>query len=538
MLLMASKGKNKWRVVAILSLAQFIMVLDSTVMNVSISEVVKDLGTSVSGLQAAITFYTLTMAALMLTGGKMGDIWGRLNAFKIGAIIYGVGSLITALSPNLATLMIGWSLIEGLGAVLVIPAIAALIAMNYTGKDRVIGYTLIGAASGVAVAAGPLIGGYVTTYLSWRYVFAAETVIMAFVLLFSGSIVEKRQKGPKISIDIRSVILSASGMGLLVLGILQSKTWGWVIPQSAPEFNGKDITPLGISLVAYLILFGVVVLRAFYLRQQKLEIAKANPLLRVSMFSIKVLRSGLAVLSAQYIITSAVFFVMPVYLQMVLGLDALKTGIKIFPLSVSIVIFSMIGSKLISRYSPRQIVRVGQILLVAGSVLVLGAIDPELKSIMFALGMLVLGAGLGLLVSQIGNVTMSSVSEDKTSEVGGLQGTFQNFGASLGTALIGSVMIANLTSGFVANINQSPDLPQNVKNSIHEKAQTGVPIVSSPEVEQYAANAGLSSIEVDAVTSSYETSQLKSLKVSMFAVVILGLLAIALSRNIPSKKLI
>ncbi|MBI5357378.1 MFS transporter [Candidatus Saccharibacteria bacterium] len=534
---MASKGKSKWLVVIILACAQFIMVLDSTVMNVSISQVVKDLNTSVSGLQAAITFYTLTMAALMLTGGKMGDIWGRLNAFKIGAVIYGIGSLITALSPNLATLMIGWSLVEGLGAVLVIPAIAALIAMNYQGKDRVLGYTLIGAASGIAVAAGPLIGGYVTTYLSWRYVFAAETVIMAVVLMFSGSIIEKRQKGPKTSIDIRSVLLSASGMGLLVFGILQSKTWGWITPQALPEINGKEIAPLGISLVAYLILFGVVILRSFYLRQKELEAAKANPLLRVSMFSIKVLRSGLAVLSAQYIITSAVFFVMPIYLQMVLGLDALETGMKIFPLSVSIVIFSMVGSKLITRYSPKQIVRAGQLALVGGSLLVLGAIDPELKGILFALGMLVLGAGLGLLASQIGNVTMSSVSEDKTSEVGGLQGTFQNFGASLGTALIGSIMIANLTAGFITNINQNPELPDNLKTSISDKAQAGVPIVSSPEVEQYALNAGLSTNEADAITSSYESSQLKSLKHAMFFVVILGLAAIALSRNIPSKKL-
>lgn len=534
---MASKGKNKWLVVIILACAQFIMVLDSTVMNVSISQVVKDLGTSVSGLQAAITFYTLTMAALMLTGGKMGDIWGRLYAFRIGAIIYGIGSLITALSPNLTTLMIGWSVIEGLGAVLVIPAIAALIAMNYKGRDRVLGYTLIGAASGIAVAAGPLIGGYVTTYLSWRYVFAAETVIMAAVLLFSGSIVEKRQKGPKPSIDIRSVLLSAGGMGLLVFGILQSKTWGWVTPQAIPEINGKEIAPLGISLVAYLILLGVIILRSFYLRQQSLEAANANPLLRVSMFSIKVLRSGLAVLSAQYIITSAVFFVMPIYLQMVLGLDALETGMKIFPLSVSIVLFSVVGSKLITRYSPKQIVRAGQLALVGGSLLVLGAIDPELKNVLFALGMLVLGAGLGLLASQIGNVTMSSVSEDKTSEVGGLQGTFQNFGASLGTALIGSVMIANLTAGFVANINQNPELSDNLKSTISNKAQAGVPIVSSPEVEQYALNAGLSTVETDAITSSYENSQLKSLKHAMFFVIVLGLAAIALSRNIPDKKL-
>ena len=507
-------------------------------MNVSISEVVQDLGTTVSGLQAAITFYTLTMAAFMLTGGKLGDIWGRLRAFRIGAVIYGVGSLTTALSPSLPVLMVGWSLVEGLGAVLVIPAIAALIAMNYKGRDRVIGYTLIGAASGIAVAAGPLIGGYVTTYLSWRYVFAAETVIMAIILILSGHISEQKVRKSSVSIDYRSVILSASGMALLIFGILQSKTWGLITPKVTPQIAGQDIAPLGISIVAYLILLGAIVLRAFYHRQQDLEKAKASPLLKVSMFSVKVLRSGLAVLSAQYLITSAVFFVMPIYLQMVLGLDALDTGKKIFPLSVAIVLFSAIGSKLINRYTPKQIVRSGQLLLVGGSALVLGAINPEIKGLLFALGMLVLGAGLGLLASQIGNVTMSAVPESQSSEVGGLQGTFQNIGASLGTALIGSVMIASLTTGFASNINQSTDLPSNVKSEINSQTQKGVPIVPAPDVEQFAINAGLPVGEAQSISTSYAQSQINSLKAAMFFVVILGILAIALSRNIPDKKLV
>lgn len=535
---MAKKGVNKWLVVIILACAQFIMVLDSTVMNVSISQVVKDLNTSVSGLQAAITFYTLTMAAFMLTGGKLGDKLGRLKAFRIGAVIYGLGSLITAISPNLETLMLGWSVIEGLGAVLVIPAIAALIAINYKGKDRVIGYTLIGAASGVAVAAGPLIGGYVTTYLSWRYVFAAETVIMAVVLLFSGKIVESKVKRPKVNIDIRSVLFSATGMGILVYGILQSKTWGWITPQASPQINGNDITPLGISLVAYLILVGIFILRLFYLRQVALEKAKANPLLSVSMFKIKVLRSGLAVLSAQYIIVSSIFFAVPIYLQMVLGLDALQTGLKIFPLSIAIVVFSLAGSRMIERYTPRQIVRRGQTLLVFGVLLVLLSIEPELENVLFAIGMLILGAGLGLLASQIGNVTMSSVTEDKTSEVGGLQGTFQNFGASLGTALIGSIMIANLTTGFVSNINNNDSIPQEVKTSIDQRAKTGIPIVSSKEVEQYSLDAGLSVIEAEAISDSYESSQLHSLRYSMFVIAVLALAAIIFSKNIPNKKLV
>jgi MFS family permease len=526
---------KRWSVVIILACAQFVMVLDSTVMNVSISQVVKDLHTTVSGLQAAITFYTLTMAAFMLSGGKLGDIWGRLRAFQIGSIIYGIGSLITALSPNLLVLLLGWSLIEGLGAVLVIPAIASLIAANYTGKDRIIGYTLIGAASGVAVAAGPLIGGYVTTYLSWRYVFVAETVVMTVIILVSRVIKESKLGVKPARIDLASVALSASGMALLIFGILQSKTWGWIVPKSVPQIGSVQLAPLGISLVAYLILLGAIILRIFILRQRKLEAAQTNPLLKISLFSIKALRSGLAVLSAQYLITAAVFFILPIYLQMVLGLDALATGKKIFPLSVAIVAFSAIGSRLVGRYSPRQIVRIGQTALVAGSLLILAAINPELKGLLFALGMVLLGAGLGLLASQIGNVTMSSVAQKDSSEVGGLQGTFQNLGSSLGTALIGTVMIASLTTNFSKSLSGT-SLPPNVVSAINAKTQAGIPIVPAKEIESAATAQGLSQSEATTISNSYQESQIDSLKASVFAIAVLGLISIALSRNIPNQK--
>lgn len=527
---------KKWIIVIVLAITQFIMILDSTVMNVSISTVVADLHTSVSSLQAAITFYTLTMAALMLTGGKLGDILGRLKAFKIGAVIYGIGSMITALAPTIGVLFIGWSIIEGIGAVLVIPATAALIAMHYKGKDRVIGYTAIGAASGIAVALGPLIGGYLTTYYSWRYVFVAETVIMALVFLYSFTLKEKKILA-KIKLDLASVALSASGMVFLVFGILQSKTWGWVTPKAVPEIAGHAIAPLGISIVAYLILLGVIILWLFYRRQIMLEAEKRNPLLRVSMLKIKALRSGIAVLSGQYLITAAIFFVIPIYLQMVLGYNALDTGKKIFPLSIGIVLFSLAGSRLISKFNPKKIVRMGQLLLIFGALVLTGAINPEMKGLLFGASMFIVGSGLGLLVSQIGNVNMSAVDESKSSEVGGLQGTFQNLGASLGTAIIGSVMIASLTTGFVNAINANPSVPSSVKTQVDSHSKAGIPIATASQVEDYAIKSGLSESQAQSIGEDYKTSQIKSLKSSMFLLVVIAILTLALSRNIPDKKL-
>ncbi|MEI6237516.1 MAG: MFS transporter [Candidatus Saccharibacteria bacterium] len=528
---------KKWIIVIVLSITQFIMVLDSTVMNVSISKVVADLNTSVSSLQAAITFYTLTMAALMLTGAKLGDKFGRLKAFKFGAVIYGVGSMITALSPSIGVLFLGWSIIEGLGAVLVIPATAALIAMHYKGKDRVVGYTAIGAASGIAVALGPLIGGYLTTYYSWRYVFVAETIIMALVFLYSFTLKEKKIL-QKIKLDIPSVLLSASGMVLLVFGILQSKTWGWIVPMTKPEIAGHEIAPLGISIVAYLIIIGIIILYYFYKRQEKLELSNRNPLLRVSMLKIKALRSGVAVLSGQYLITAAIFFVIPIYLQMVLGYDALETGKKIFPLSIGIVLFSLAGSKLISWFSPKKIVRIGQLMLIFGALVLTGAINPELKGFLFGASMFIVGSGLGLLASQIGNVNMSAVDDSKSSEVGGLQGTMQNLGSSLGTAIIGSVMIASLTTGFVNAINSNPDVPSSVKSQVETKSKAGIPIVTADQVESYAVKAGLSESQAQSISEDYKTSQIDSLRSSMFFLVVVAIFTLALSRNIPDKKLV
>jgi len=222
---------GRWIAILILASAQFVMVLDSSVMNVSISQIVADLDTTVQGVQLAITAHTLVMAAFMLVGAKLGDIWGRDRAFAVRLAVYGVGSLTTALSPDLAVLLLGWSLVEGLGAVLVVPAIAALIAANYEGKDRAFAYGIIGGVAAAAVAAGPLIGGWVTTMFTWRLVFAAETVIVAVILLVRKRMRPSTRPEHPPHLDLVGAALSAPGLALIVLGIVQSSAWGWVQPK-------------------------------------------------------------------------------------------------------------------------------------------------------------------------------------------------------------------------------------------------------------------------------------------------------------------
>lgn len=524
---------KKWSPIILLALAQFIMVLDSTVMNVSISTVVKDLDTSVAAMQAAITFFTLTMAAFMLTGGKLGDILGRRKTFLIGLTIYGCGAFITSISPNIQTLIFGWSLLEGLGAALVIPASAALIASRYVGRDRVTAFAIMGAVAGIAVAVGPLIGGFITTYLSWRMIFAFEAVVVIGILILH-KIVPQSDKIKGASLDIPSVILSAGGMAVLIYGILQSKTWGWITPTTIPEIGGYKIAPLGVSLVTYLIFVGILLLIWFFIRQRALISRNISPLLDIEILKIPQLRGGLAVLTSQYLIVGAMFFVAPIYLQMVIGLDPLSTGLKILPLSVSLIIFSILGSRFSQKFSPKTLVRMGQLLLVFGVTVIAFTIDPKLESIPLTLGMLFLGAGLGILASQIGNINMNAVDKNHSGEVGGLQGTAQNIGSSLGTAVIGSVLIISLSSGFSAEIASDTQIPSNIRQQIEQQASKGIPVLSTQEINDLANKSGYSEQDSADIVDAYSEAQVAGLRKSMVFLVFISILSIFLSRKLPS----
>lgn len=528
---------RNWFPIAILGSAQFVMVLDSSVMNVSISQIVDDLDTTIQGVQLAITMYTLVMAAFMLVGAKLGDIWGRDRVFAIGLGIYGLGSFTTSISPSLGVLLFGWSLVEGIGAALVIPAIASLIAANYEGKERALAYGIIGGVAGAAIATGPLIGGWVTTEFSWRYVFAAETVVVAAILIVRNRMKTAPRTDQPPQLDIVGVVLSAVGLGLGVYGILKSSEWGLIEPRGALTINGTEITPFGFSVVPFFILAGGALLAAFAIWEERRERAGRDTLLDRSLLRIPTLRAGLTTLMMQQLILLGTFFVMPVYLQVVLGLDAFETGKRLFPLSVTMFIAALAGPRLAARLSPKRVSQAGLAALALATVLLLGTIDIELQGTEFAIALSIFGIGAGLLMSQLGNVIMSSVGPSKTNEAGGLQGTFQNLGASLGTALIGSVLIAALTSGFVDRLEQNPAVSQPVKEQVNEVAKAGIPVIPVDDVEEAAHKAGATEAEAAALADDYGDAQLQALKRSIGAVGIFSLLAFWFTRRLPGRAL-
>jgi EmrB/QacA subfamily drug resistance transporter len=518
-----------------LASGQFVMTLDSSVMNVSIATVAKDVGTTVTGIQTAITAYTLVMAALMLAGAKLGDILGRQRTFAIGLTIYGLGSLTTALSPSLAVLLVGWSLVEGLGAVLVIPAIVSLVAATYTGRQRATAFGVIGGVAGAAVAVGPLIGGWVTTELSWRYVFAGEVVIVAVILLLRGRLGDAPAVEHPPRLDLVGVALSAAGLGLAVFGILKSSEWGLVEPRGALTIGGTEITPFGFSVVPFFILAGCGCLAAFALWEQRRDRQGRDALLDRSLLRIAPLRAGLTTLMMQQLILLGTFFVMPVYLQVVLGLDAFDTGKRLFPMSVAMFVAAMAGPRLAAGFAPKRVAQAGLVALLIAAVLLLGTIDVELDETEFAVALVIFGIGAGLLLSQLSNVIMSSVDPGKTNEAGGLQGTAQNLGASLGTALIGAVLIGALISGFVSRVEQNPKIQPDVRDRVSQAVEKGIPIVPVEQVEKAVADAGVPQDQAQAIADDYGKAQLQGLKRAIGAVGIFALLALWFTRGLPGR---
>ena len=511
-----------------LATAQFVMVLDQSVMNVSISALVSDFDTTVTTIQGVITLYSLVMAMFMLTGGKIGDILGRRRAFVIGLVIYGCGSAITALAPTVGVLAFGWSVLEGLGAALVLPALAALVAGNFEGADRKRAYAVIGGVAGAGIAVGPILGGWATTELTWRVVFVGEVVLVVCILALSRHLDDAALDGPAPRLDGVGAALSAAGLGLVVFGILQSSTWGLVEPKDSP------VEPLGFSLSTFVIALGGVLLWAFAGWQRRREAAGRHPLVHLGLLRVSSLRAGLIGLFSQNLILMGVFFVVPLYLQLVLGLDALETGVKMLPVSIAMFVASAAGSRLSARFPVRSIVRAGLGATVAASVVLLGTIEPELADAGFAVAMALLGVGMGLMASQLGNVVQSSVDASGRGEAGGLQYTGQQLGSALGVALIGAIVLSGLTSAFLREVQDDERISEEVAAQVGVAAGTGVEFVPAEQLGDAARQAGLDDATAVALVEDYEAAQLRSLEVGLLAAGFLALASLAFTRRLPS----
>ena len=528
---MTDVGRTQKTGVVLLTLAssQFLMTLDSSVMNVAIATVAKDVGTTVTGIQTAITLYTLVMAMLMIPGGKVGSLIGRKRAFSIGCVIYGAGSLTTALAPNLTVLIIGWSLLEGIGAALILPAIVALVAGNFPPEGRPRAYGLVMAAGAIAVAVGPLIGGIATTYFSWRWVFVGEVVIVAAILVLARR-VQDAPVETRTHLDLVGAVLSATGLGLAVFGVLRSSLWGWVLPKP----GGPAI--LGLSPTIVLIFLGLFVLWVFGVWEHRVQERGGEPLVRLSMFENRHFTGGLVMFFFQFLVQAGLFFTLPLYLSVALGLSAIDTGLKIMPLSITLLIAAAGIPRFFPNISPRLVVRVGLLSMFAGIVSLFMNIDVHAGAEIVTVPLLFAGLGIGALASQLGSVTVSAVPDDQSPAVGGLQNTATNLGASIGTALAGSLLIAALTASFLNGIEQNPAVPAEVSAKANVELAGGIPFISDADLGAALTQAGVDPAVSQAVLDENEQARLDGLRTALAALALIALIGLFFSGRIPTEQ--
>ena len=427
-----------------LALAQFIASYAATNMNVAISSIAKDLGTDVGGVQTAITLFTLTMAALMIPGSKLTDIWGRKRCFMAGLGVYGVGGVLALLSQGLPLLIVGYSLLEGVGSALMIPPIYILITVAYPDvKSRAKYFGVVSGAGGLGAAAGPLIGGLVTTAISWRASFGLQVLVVAWIILLARKIQEPAARAARPRFDFTGAVLSAAGLFFLVLGLLQSRTYGFLVSRADFKIGSTVVIPKGsISPVWVFVAIGAVFLAWFFLHIRSAERKGRPVLLALRLFRNKTSNLGLGTQTIQWLILQGSFFTVSVYLQEVNHYDAIRTGLLLTPATIGILAASAGAARFARRHPQRWLIIAGFLITAVGMVLLLTLVRAHSGIITWIPGLLLFGVGVGVMLTSSVNVVQSSFPDQDQGEISGLSRSVSNLGSSLGTALVGSVLVA------------------------------------------------------------------------------------------------
>jgi MFS family permease len=427
-----------------LALAQFIASYAATNMNVAISAIASDLHTTVMGLQTTITLFTLTMASLMIPGSKLTDIWGRKRCFVAGLVVYGTGGLLAAAAPGLGLMIAGYSVLEGVGSALMIPPVYILITVAFPDvASRARYFGVVSGAGGLGAAAGPLIGGLVTSAVSWRASFVLQVLVVAWIMILARRIAEPARAAPSPAFDLEGAILSAAGLFFVVLGILQSGSYGWLTSRKDFTVGGTVVIAKGgVSPIWLFIGLGLLILIWFWLHIGSRERHGREPLLHRRLFGSRPANLGLGTQVIQWLVLQGSFFVISVFLQEIWKYSAIKTGLMLTPATAGILLTSAAAGRLARRRPQRWLIVAGFVTTVAGMALLLALVRKDSGIASFVPGLLLMGCGFGVMLTSSVNVVQSSFPDADQGDISGLSRSVSNLGSSLGTALVGSVLVA------------------------------------------------------------------------------------------------
>jgi MFS family permease len=432
-----------------LALAQFVASYAASNMNVAITTIADDIDTTVVGMQTTITLFTLTMAALMIPGSKLTDIWGRKTCLMAGLIVYGCGALLAAFAQGLGLMIVGYSLLEGIGSALMIPPIYILITVAFTDtRSRAKYFGVVSGAAGLGAASGPLIGGLLTSGISWRASFVLQVLIVATIIVMALRITDPPRTEPAPQFDLVGAVLSALGLFFVVLGVLQSSTYGWFAARTDFTIGDTVVIPKGgLSPVWIFVAIGAVILVWFYLHLRSRERKGEDPLIATRLFHNRVSNRGLGTQLIQWLILQGTFFVISVFVQQVRGYNAIQTGLVLTPAIVGMLVTSAAAGRLAGRRTQTVLVRAGFITTTLGIALLLALVREASGIWTFVPGLLLIGAGVGVMLTSSVNVVQSAFPERDQGEISGLSRSVSNLGSSLGVALAGSIIAAASVPG-------------------------------------------------------------------------------------------
>jgi MFS family permease len=528
---------KKWGALITLSLAYFIIVIDTTIMNVSISVLVVDLNTTVTGVQSAISIYAMVMAALMLVGGRLSDVIGSRRTFLIGLIIYSVGTTIASLSTSLGMMIFGWSVLEGIGSALMIPTLQVLLRKRYCGAELAFAYGIVSAVAAVGAALGPIVGGFFTTFVSWRWAFRTELVIAIIVLVLIRTLQPDEKGADRPRFDYVGALLSIVGWSSIVLGILLAQQYGFFMAKEAFIIGGLAIAPFGLSITPVMVGFGFLMIMLLFRWEHRLEEANKDGLFKPSIFGTAYLKPGIAVRFVQMAVTAGFLYVFPLLLQLTFEYNAMETGVALMPFSLSLLVMAVVGARLSARFYANRLIIAGLIFAIAGLMSIGGSIQPGIRPQDLAFGGL-FGLGLGLIASQLLNLILSLVSPDQTAEAAGLNSTFEQLGNAIGVALIGTLMLGALTFGLQQGISASPVIPPEAKAPLNAGVEESVQLISDTQLEEALTAADADEAMSNELLDIYALARTGAFKAAVSMLTFFALVALVLSMWLPKRRLV